>query len=64
MIRTQQGWFEIRDSFSRLNLSNSHGNIEFSYSDNAGDGASFTVDPDDLRTALDVLAPREVGGQC
>ena len=58
MIRTPQGWFEIRDSHSRLTIDESHGNIEFGYSNNGGDGARFTVDPDDLREALDVLAPK------
>ena len=39
-------------------------NVGFSYSDDDGDGASFTVDPDDLREALDALAPREGGTKC
>lgn len=61
MIRTPQGWFEIRDSYSRLFICNACGDIEFSYSDNDGSHACFTVDPDDLRAALDALAPR--GGE-
>ena len=64
MIRTPQGWFEIRNSYSRLFICNACGNIEFSYYDDDGGGASFTVDPDDLREALDALAPREGGDQC
>ena len=64
MIRTPQGCFEIRDSCSRLVLSNSHGNIEFSYVSSDGDGVCFAVDPDDLREALDALAPRAEGDQC
>ena len=61
MIRSPQGWFEIRNSYSRLFICNACGNIEFSYASDDGDGASFTVDPDDLREALDALAPR--GGE-
>ncbi len=47
-----------------VSIDNSHGNIAFSYSDNDGSHACFTVDPDDLRAALDALAPREGGDQC
>ena len=62
MKRNALGWLEISDSYSKLTIDNSHGNIVFSYSDNDGSHAYFTVDPDDLRAALDALAPK-VGGE-
>lgn len=64
MKRNALGWFEISDSYSKLTIDNSHGNIEFSYSDNDGYHACFTVDPDDLRAALDALAPKVGGEKC
>lgn len=58
MIRHPSGYFEIRENnHSRLTMDLSHGNIDFSYSDNDGGHAHFDVDADDLRKVLDELAP-------